>query len=285
MAFILRAATCALPMFFMLGGRTLTAQCLQNHYVSDGLPASQLDCQPMATLIDVPPGQMTPDATALLASRHEDLVRAARFHGFDIDAAGWAYSQAISPIIQKHLILAFVHAGPERERSRFIAIVPQARNELVQVVPAYSRGLHPFRADWQDKGTYSVFNRLLKSERAPGPLISNSAWVNYAALYIAVAGGIPSIPTTSDSISAGWNLAVRRATTPVIVLMKNGTASIVFSEISDEARSVSWKLNFNKHGQVEKATRSDLRPQKIVIGQLADEKAVEHLPHPSSLNR
>ena len=218
--------------------------------------------------------------TAIQISRAQPI-----FHGFDVDAPGWVYSQSISPIIQKHLILAFVHAGSERERSRFVAIVPQDRRELVQVVPAFSRGLHPFRADWQDKGTYSVYNRLLRSERAPGPITTNSAWVNYAALYIAVAGGIPAIPTVSDSISAGWKLAVRRATTPLIMIAKNGSATIAFSEISDESRSASWKMYFNKQGQVEKATRSDLRPQQVRVMQLSKDSDLEHPPAPSSLNR
>ena len=290
MAFTLRAsvyrfAACAPLLLLVAGSHALSAQCLQNHYVSDSLTAAQRDCQPLATLTDVPPAQMTPDAQALLTSRHEDLARAARFHGFDIDAPGWSYTQSISPIVQRHLLMAFVHEGSGRDRSRFVAIIPQAGDELVQVVPAYSHGLHPFRSDWQDKGTYSVFNRLLKSERGIGPLTNNSAWVNYAALYIAVAGGVPAIPVESDSVLANWNLTVRRATTPVILIAKNGNATIAFSEISDQARSVSWKLNFNKHGQVEKASRTELRPQNVVTQQLAKETDFEHLPAPSSLNR
>jgi hypothetical protein len=290
MAFTPRTAThtfalCAPLLLVAMGGQTLRAQCLRNHYISDGQPASQLDCQPLATLTDIPPAQMTPDAQALMTGRHNDLARAARFHGFDVDAPGWSYTQSISPIVQKHLILAFVHDGPVRDRSRFVAIIPQDGNELVQVVPAYAHGLHPFRSDWQDKGTYAVFNRLLKSERGMEPLTSNSEWVNYAALYIAVAGGVPAIPTESDSVLANWKLAVRRATTPVILVAKNGKATIAFSEISDQSRSVSWKLDFNKQGQVEKASRSELRPQTVVNQQMARDHDFEPLPTPSSLNR
>ena len=285
MVSILRIATYPTSLLLLASASLVSrAQCLQNHYVSDGLPASQLDCQPMATLTDVPASQMTPDAQALLATRHADLVRAARFHGFDVDAPDWSYAQSVSPLVQKHLILAFTHDGDSRERSRFVAIIPQAENELVQVVPAYSHGLHPFRSDWQDKGTYAVFNRLLRSEREPGAISTNSAWVNYGALYIAIAGGVPAIPTESDSVSAGWNLAVRRATTPVIMIAKNGTASIAFSELSDPSRSGSWKLNFNKHGEVEKASRSDFRPQSVKVQQLTRDAALEHLPATSSLN-
>lgn len=290
MAFTLRAsapgfAACVALTLLGTGSQVLRAQCLQNHYVSDGMPSSQRDCQPLATLTVVPPAQMTPDAQALLAARHDDLVRAAHFHGFDVEAPGWSYTQSISPIVQKHLILTFVHEGRARDRSRFVAILPQAGNELVQVVPTYSHGLHPFRSDWQDKGTYAVFNRLLRSERGVAPLTSNSEWVNYAALYIAVAGGVPAIPTESDSVLANWKLTVRRATTPVILVAKNGNAAIAFSDISDPSRSVSWKLEFNKQGQVEKASRSEQRPEKVVTQQLAKESVFEQLPTPSSLNR
>lgn len=280
----LRIATYTPLLLLVLASQVSHAQCLPNHYVSEGLPASELDCQPMATLSTVPASEMTPDAQALLATRHADLASAARFHGFDVDAPGWTYTQSVSPIVQKHLILAFTHDSDSKDRSRFVAIIPQASNELVQVVPAYSHGLHPFRSDWQDKGTYAVFNRLLRSEREPGPISTNSAWVNYGALYIAVAGGVPSIPTESDGVSAGWSLAVRRATTPVIMIAKNGNASIAFSELSNSSRSGSWRLNFNKHGEVEKALRSEFRPQSVSVQQLARGDKLEHLPPSSSLN-
>lgn len=280
-----KIAACAPLLLSALVSAILHAQCLQNHYVSDGAPSSQRDCQPLATLTDVVPANMTTAAQALLDSRRADLVQAARFHGFDLDTPGWTYTQSVSPIIQQHLILAYVHPGAGKDRSRFVAIIPQSDKELVQVVPAYSHGLHPFRADWQDKGTYSVFNRLLKSERAPGPITNNSAWVNYASLYVTIAGGMPAIPMETDSVIATWKLAVRRATTPVILVAKNGSATIAFSEISDQTRTINWKLDFNKHGQVEKASRTELRPQTVRVHAMAKDPDAEHLPVPSSLNR
>jgi hypothetical protein len=259
------------------------AQCLENHYVSDGAPSSQRDCQPMTTLIQVSPEQMSPAAQSLLASRHADLVRAASFYGYDLNAPGWTFQQSVSPILQKHVLLSFTHAEPKSEASHFVAVVPADNSELVQVVPAFAHGLRLFEPGWQKKGTYSVFNRLLKSEE-PGPITVNSEWIDLGSLYIALTGAAPAVPTDSDSVKASWDLTAKRATTPVISIRKDGGAIIAVSDISDPTRSTSWKLVFDKHGQIEKAEQASFAPEKVLTMETAKGSGeAPPLPH-SPLN-
>jgi hypothetical protein len=271
-------------LFYALAGGHSHAQCLQNHYVSDGAPSSQRDCQPLVALTQVAPQQMSPAAKALVSTRHTDLVHAAAFYGYKLDEPGWTYQQSASPILQKHLLLTFTHADPEREASHFVAVVPLDSSELVQVVPAFAHGLRLFDPGWQRKGTYAVFNRLLKSERVSQPITVDSEWVEYAALFIALSGGVPSVPTDSDSVKASWDLTAKRATTPVIIVLKNGGAVISVSDVSDPAHSVSWKLVFDKHGQIQQADKESLAPGKVLMIETAKEPAAGSLPAHSSLN-
>lgn len=249
------------------------AQCTQNHYVSENGPAAQHDCQPMATLTLLGPDQMSPAAQALVAARHADLVSAANFYGYAIEGPGWTYQQSVSPALQKHVLLSFTKADPARRGSHFMAVVPADNAERVQVVPTFVHGLRLFDPGWQKKGTYSVFNRLLQSEQGAGPITQYSEWINYGALYIALAGGVPAVPIDTDSVQATWDLAEKRATTPVIVVKKNGEVEIAFSDLSDPSHTESWKLSFDKHGRIQSADREARIPEKAKIMQTTKEPA------------
>lgn len=262
----------------VVAGIAANAQCTQNHLIVDGAPSAQRDCQPLAELTLVPPDQMSSAAQALLSGRQEDLLRAATFHGYDLQASGWTYQQEVSPLVQKHLIVSYVRAQPVGDASHFVALIPEDTNELVQVVPAYAHGRRLFDPGWQKKGTFAVYNRLLKNEGRAHPIPTNMEWIHYAALYLALSGGDSAIPTETDSIKATWDLAARRATTPVIFVGHDGSAVIAFSDVSDEKRTISWKMYFNRNGQIEKAERQDLRFKKVLTMQTA--KALEPLPPP-----
>ena len=260
--------------FLAISSSPALAQCAENNYVQDGAPSSQRDCQPFAALKQLGPDAMSATDQQTVASRHADLAQAARFYGFDIDAAGWTYQQAISPLLHKHMLLVFTNATPPTRASHFTAIVPDSNDERVQVVPAFSRGLRPYLPGWQSKGTFAVFNRLLNSEDGSGErsarrISTNSDWVQYAVLYLTLVGRDSSVPTETDSVKANWDLSVKRGTTPVIILAKNGTATIAFSDLSDPARAASWQLLFDKHGQILKAERSDHSPAKVRYTQTA----------------
>jgi hypothetical protein len=237
-----------------------SAQCSANNYIQDGAPSALRDCQPLAELKQLPPAEMSEQDRSLADSRHAELVEAARFYGFNLDDPGWTYQQAVSPLLRRHVLLSFTNATPADRASRFTAIVPASPQEKVQVVPAFARGLHPYLPGWQAKGSYSVFNRLLLSERGEQPISRNSDWIDYAVLYLTLAGRTPSVPTETDSIKANWDLSRRGGTTPVILVAKSGAATIVFSDLQEDKRTASWKLAFNKQGQILKAERQERTP-------------------------
>jgi hypothetical protein len=228
--------------------------------------------------------QMTPAARDLLSSRHADLVQAASFYGYDLQAAGWTYKQSLSPIVQKHLILSFTQAEPAGRASHFVAVVPADSGERVQIVPSFTHGLRLFDPGWQKKGTYAVFNRLLKSEQGTGPITEASQWINYGSLYITLLGGAPAVPTVTDSVKATWDLSMKRATTPVIIVKRNGSAEIVFSDLSEPERTIRWTLDFDKQGQLQAAGQQTFTPEKVLTMQTAGSPAVAPLPAPSALN-
>ena len=256
---------------FMLAAHEARAQCAENNYIHDGAPSSQRDCQPLAAMTHLAPDAMSSADQQLVELRHADLAQAARFHGFDIESSGWTYQQAVSPILQKHVLLIFTHTTPLAKPSRFTAILPSASDEKVQVVPAFSHGLHPFIPGAEASGSYAVFNRLLTSEQGEQSISAHSDWIGEAVLYLTLVGHEPSVPTESDSIQANWDLGVKRATTPVILLMKSGAATIAFSDLSDPAQTTQWKLMFNKQGLIVKADRSERTPVKVRYMQTADE--------------
>jgi len=206
---------------------------------------------------------MSPDAQALVASRYPDLLRAASFFGFNIADPGWTYRQSVSNLLRKHIILTYTHADPARAASHFVAVVPSDTGELVQIVPAFAHGFRLFDPGWRTKGTYAVFNRLIRDEQGAHPITQGSEWIGYAALYVDLLGGVPSIPTETDSIKATWDLTVQRATTPVIIIAKNGGATIAVSDLSEKSRTIRWDLVFDRRGQLLKAAREELRPSKV----------------------
>jgi len=155
--------------------------------------------------------------------------------------------------------------------------------EKVQVVPAFSRGLRLFDPGWQQKGTYSVFNRLVESERGSQPISRNFDWIEFGSLYLALAGGAPAVPTDTDSVKATWDLTVKHATTPVIVVKPDGAATIALSDLSDPTVTTSWKLVFDRHAHIEKASRQAFAPRKVVTFATQTEPADAALP-PSALN-
>jgi hypothetical protein len=260
------------------------AQCLQNHLVIDGLPSSQRDCQPLAALERLTPDQMSAAARQWVTSRHADLQHAASFYGYDIDAPGWTFQQAVSPLLRHHIILTYTNAAKPRQASHFIAVLPEDSNHLVQVLPTFTRGLRLFDPGWQKKGTFGVFNRLMKNEGNNHPITVNTEWISYAAIYLTLAGDDPSIPTDSDSIQANWNLAARHGTTPVVTIMKDGSATIACTDVAEGGRTLSWKLYFNKFGQIANAERLELRPLKVLTMQTANETQTLQVPAPSALN-
>jgi hypothetical protein len=155
----------------------------------------------------------------------------------------------------------------------------------VQVLPTFTRGLRLFDPGWQKKGTFGVFNRLMKNEGNNHPITVNTEWISYAAIYLTLAGDDPSIPTDSDSIQANWNLAARHGTTPVVTIMKDGSATIACTDVAEGGRTLSWKLYFNKFGQIANAERLELRPLKVLTMQTANETQTLQVPAPPSQPR
>ena len=239
------------------------AQCAQNNYVQDGAPSAQRDCQPLAAVKQISPDAMSAPDQQLVSDRHAELVHAAGFYGFDLEAPGWTYQQGLSPLLHKHVLLVFTNATPLSKASHFTAIVPASGEEKIQVVPAFTRGLRPYLPGWESKGTYSVFNRLVNSELSGAPISTESDWIQYAVLYLALIGRDPAVPTETDSVKANWDLSVKRGTTPIIMVAKNGAATISCSDVADPARTAIWKLSFNPHGQILKAERAEALPAKV----------------------
>jgi hypothetical protein len=253
------------------------AQCAENNYIQDGAPSSQRDCQPFASLKQLVPEAMSSADQQTVADRRGDLAQGARFYGFDIGQPGWTYKQAISPLLQKHILLLFTNATPLSRASHFTAIVPEAGDQRVQVVPAFSHGLRPYLPGWQTKGTFAVFNRTLSSERGSSehgarPISRNSDWIQYAVLYLTLVGRDSAVPTETDSVKANWDLSVKRGTTPVIFLAKNGAATIAFSDLTDPGHTANWTLIFDKRGQILKAERTDRSPGTVRYMQTEAEK-------------
>ena len=238
------------------------AQCSANNYVHDGAPSSQRDCQPIASLKMLSAADISAADADIIASRRTDLQQAMRFYGAEPDAPGWDYQQAVSPLLQKHILLVYTNTATTRKASRLIVIVPSAADEKVQVLPAFERGLNPYLPGWSSKGSYAVYNRLLASETGQQPLSIRTPWLQYALLYLTIAGREPAIPTQTDSIEATWNLNLKRASTPVILTKTDRSAVITISDTSAEKTSFTWALTFNKTGQMIKVEKSEYHPQK-----------------------
>lgn len=245
-----------------LAGSSAHAQCSANNYVHDGAPSSQRDCQPIASLKMIDAAEMSSSDADTIASRRADMQQAMRFYGAEPDAPGWTYQQANSPLLHHHVLLVYSNAASPRKASRLIVIVPSAAEEKVQVVPAFERGLNPYLPGWNAKGSHAVYNRLLASEVGRQPLSIRAPWLEYALLYLTLAGREPAIPTQTDSVIANWNLTLQRASTPVILEKLDGSAVITLSDTSSEKKSITWILTFNKTGQLIKVDKSEASPRK-----------------------
>ncbi len=253
-------------------GIAAQAQCSANNYVHDGAPASQRDCQPLATLQMLPAAQMSPADTDLVTSRRSDVQQALRFYGADPDAPGWEYQQVLSPLLHKHVLLIYTNAATLKKASRLVVIVPAAVDEKVQVVPSFQKGINPYMPGWNSRGSFAVYNRLLASELGGRqPVTIRTPWLQYALLYLTIAGREPLVPTQTDSIQANWNLTMKSASTPVIFEAINGDALITVSDTSSEKKSITWTLTFDKTGRMVKVEKTQAAPQKIRTFQTIDQ--------------
>ena len=214
-------------------------------------------------------GQMDAEDTATLNSRQADLVRQARFYGYDLTNGDWSIEQAICPLMPDTLMLHYLARQPQGTESLFTALVPRGASQndgRIWIVPIYYRNATPYHPAARNKRNYEVFNQVVPSALAGQAVQQNGNWLPYAACYAEMVGGHPHVAMYTDPEDK-----TLQTTAPFISLSKAfKVQQIRFADRVTGDTTEVWALNFSPTGRVIDASNSQYKVQPPVPQQLAE---------------
>ena len=210
------------------------------------------------------PEQISPADAAVIASRHEELLRAARSHGYHLEQPGWSYRQAVCPATQPDaqavvgvpapdsgegfILLRFLRQEGART-SAVTAVLPRANNLPVRAISVVRN-----QAPKKGKPALEPLSKKLDKKAAaealpPATLYADlepeKGWIAASACIAQLGGAAPAIPNETF-----LSEDILTAPTPLLRLPVNGEREITFTDRIDDAHYVVWNEHVSRTGKL-----------------------------------
>lgn len=199
-----------------------------------------------------------PGDAAILGARQAELVRAARFHGYDLQQAHWQYQQGVCPAAEPGarqevgvpadaggaMLLHFIRRESGKDWA-FTAVLPRMDDRPVRIIPvahgSVESGPVSLRAHSGSASAEAAFS--------PSTLYKNleptAGWIAASACIAELAGAYPHIPNepylSEDIVTAP---------APQLRLGLDGGRESIFADRLDETHLVVWDEKVSNHGKV-----------------------------------
>lgn len=234
------------------------------------VPAESIAKSPLATdpyvfrLHHLSAGAMSAGDKEALREHWPALVNRARLFQFDLASSGWNYRQTVCPAFPNYLFLSFEHGPDPDGSSRFVAVFEKDQPE-VQLIPSFAHGARPFQGSWR-KGTYRVFNRMLRQVRGRQPISAAANWLVIGMCYAELSGFPVQVVTPRPIPGSMLDVLRLKAGQPQMRAFPDHSAEITFSDIARPLVTANWVLRFNPDGQITFAERNvERQPTSIAL--------------------
>ncbi len=232
---------------------------------------------------------------SLIASRQNDLVRAAAFHGFDLQQSGWQYQQGICPAMQPDaeqvvgvpaggggegfIVLHFVRSKGNGRSSAFTAVIPREGTLPVRVISVVHGGVEEGHVLLGAKTSGTVVNEALPPATLYKNLEPVQGWIPASACIAELAGAYPHVPNEpylSEDILT--------APPPLLRLLRNGERKMVFTDRVDDGHYVVWDEHVSNHGRMLGAEHEVVRvmPRPVTNPPIPRTRFLVDLPEPKT---
>lgn len=188
---------------------------------------------------------MDAEDASILSSRQSDLVRQARFYGFDIASGAWSVEQALCPMMPDTIMLHYLNRQPQGTESLFTALVPRDGGRI-WIVPIYYQNATPYHPAAKNKRNYRVFNQRVPDGLAAEAVLPHGNWLAYAACYAEMVGGHPRIAMRTEPKDK-----TLETTAPFVSLSKKfKIQEIRFADRVTDGTTEVWDMRFSPAGRV-----------------------------------
>lgn len=194
------------------------------------------------------PEQMTSGDRELAEANQGEIARRAAFQGFNLDSAhegGWGYEQAVCPVFPNHLILEYSRMDGRGDVTLFSAVIPRGEGH-VRVIPVRRRSYSLWTPSSSNAITLNDFNHMV----VEGGTGLAPDWLTLGLCYAALAGGHVRAALVSETPDQFPLYPPAR-----LVLDKNGTARVEFTDVTTAVPPMEWKMDFTRTGRLQKVKR------------------------------
>jgi hypothetical protein len=196
------------------------------------------------------PDQMTVADRDLAEGNQGEIARRARFQGFDLESnGGWGYEQAVCPVFPNHLILEYSRVDGRGDVTLFSAVIPRGEGHI-RVIPVRRRSYSLWTPSSSNAITLNDFNHMV----VEGGVGLTPDWLTLGLCYAALAGGHVRAALVSQ-------MADQFPLYPPaqLVLDKDGTARVEFTDATAGVPSMEWKMDFTRAGRLRKVKHEHVR--------------------------
>jgi hypothetical protein len=191
------------------------------------------------------PDAMNAADISALQNRQNELVRAARIYGYNLETGNWAYEQTLCAPLPQTILLHYRQQFSDGTASFFTALVPRGQGRI-RVVPVLYHNATPFLPAPRNPRNYVLFNELVPPVVASRGTASNGKWLELSACYAEMTGANINLPS-----GATVNIGVASAPTATIrVDPQDKTARVTLADRETTLTYRVWSIAFNRNGRV-----------------------------------
>lgn len=198
------------------------------------------------------PEQMTAADRELAEGNQGEIARRAAFQGFNLDSGhdgDWGYEQAVCPVFPNHLILEYSRVDGHGDATLFSAVIPRGEGH-VRVIPVRRRSYSLWTPSSSNSITLNDFNHMVVED---GSGLAPD-WLTLGLCYAALAGGHVRAALVLQLPGQFPLYPPAR-----LVLDKNGTARVEFTDVTAGIPSMEWKMDFTHTGRLQKVKHERVR--------------------------
>ena len=217
----------------------------------------------------------------LVDSRKKELVSEAEFFGYDINAPGWTYQQAICPQLPNTVLLHYLYKFPDDTQSQFTALIPRGAGR-VRIVPVLYRNSSPYSPAVKNPRNFTIFNSLVPADVAQKDVDPEGNWLSLGVCYAEMVGSRPNVPDEPS-------LDTATIKAPVATYRYDSTTKqrqVQFSDRDSPKIFKIWTISLNEQGRVTGADNEDYDTYVARIVQAPEPKGritpppVREIPEP-----
>ncbi len=241
------------------------------------------------------PEQIAPADAAVIAGRHEELLKAARAYGYRLEEPGWSYQQAVCPATEPDaraavgvrdqdaggVILLRFHRQEGERASAVTVVLPRENTLPVHAIPA-GRNQSPKKGKPPSELLSKKIQGKAAAEALPPPtLYSNlqpeGGWIAASGCIAQLGGASPDIPNETF-----LSEDILTAPTPLLRLKVNGQREITFTDRVDEAHYVVWNEHVSRTGKLLGTAHkeSTIVPRPVTNPPVPASRLIANIPQP-----